>query len=116
VNPQQTASLLSFLTFSYVDGVVWKANRVQHLTKDQLPPPLDRDAAAHLTTVHAHVRPAVSHKFGISVDATLTQAFQHLERVLNDKKEGLFVALCKILKWNLIGQAIAAIVLVRSVI
>jgi hypothetical protein len=47
-NPQQTASLLSFVTFSYLDPVVFASTRVDHLAADMLPPLDDTDGLAAL--------------------------------------------------------------------
>lgn len=47
-NPEQTASMLSFLTYSYLDSLVILANRVPHLPYDELPPLSDTSYAKHL--------------------------------------------------------------------
>ncbi|KIJ23038.1 hypothetical protein M422DRAFT_105687, partial [Sphaerobolus stellatus SS14] len=36
-SPQQTASPLSILLFSWLDGLVWRATRVEHLPMEELP-------------------------------------------------------------------------------
>ncbi|KIK69543.1 hypothetical protein GYMLUDRAFT_236056 [Collybiopsis luxurians FD-317 M1] len=36
-NPEQTASLLSLLFFSYLDPIIFKASKVPHLSTDELP-------------------------------------------------------------------------------
>lgn len=46
--PEQTASILSLATFSYMDCVLWKAQKVEHMTKEDLPPNADFDYAANL--------------------------------------------------------------------
>ncbi|KAL1703735.1 hypothetical protein EV121DRAFT_260520 [Schizophyllum commune] len=46
--PEQTASILSLATFSYMDCVLWKAQKVAHMTKEDLPPNADFDYAANL--------------------------------------------------------------------
>ncbi|QRW00058.1 ABC transporter transmembrane region [Ceratobasidium sp. AG-Ba] len=47
-NPEQTASLMSFMLFSFLDPVVWTAYRAPKLEYEQLPPLADYDRAAHL--------------------------------------------------------------------
>lgn len=37
-NPEETASILSLATFTYLDSLILLANRVPHLTTEQLPP------------------------------------------------------------------------------
>jgi hypothetical protein len=43
INPEQTASLLSLLTFSFLDPVIWQASKVAHMTADMLPPQVETD-------------------------------------------------------------------------
>ncbi|QRW00074.1 ABC transporter transmembrane region [Ceratobasidium sp. AG-Ba] len=47
-NPEQTASLISFLSFSFMDSLVWGAYRVPKIEYEQLPPLADYDQAAYL--------------------------------------------------------------------
>jgi hypothetical protein len=47
-NPQQTASLFSFATYSYLDPVVYASTRVDHLGPEMLPPLIETDALAAL--------------------------------------------------------------------
>ncbi|QRV86022.1 ABC transporter transmembrane region [Ceratobasidium sp. AG-Ba] len=47
-NPEQTASLMSFMLFSFLDPVVWTAYRAPKLEYEQLPPLADYDRAAYL--------------------------------------------------------------------
>lgn len=47
-NSEQTASLVSFLLFSFLDPIVFKAYRVPHLPYEDLPPLADYDRAEHL--------------------------------------------------------------------
>ncbi|KAJ3921365.1 hypothetical protein F5877DRAFT_65024 [Lentinula edodes] len=44
-NPEQTASLLSLVFFTYLDSLVWKASKVPHLSTEALPPLSDNDQA-----------------------------------------------------------------------
>ncbi|KAL0950644.1 hypothetical protein HGRIS_007432 [Hohenbuehelia grisea] len=50
-NPEQTASLLSFLIYSFLDRIVFLAYRSPHLDYDQLPPLADYDRATHLRDI-----------------------------------------------------------------
>jgi hypothetical protein len=47
-NPEQTASILSFITYSFLDPIVYLACRVPHLAHDQLPTLADYDHAHNL--------------------------------------------------------------------
>lgn len=47
-NPEQTASIASFLLFAFLDPVIYKAHRVEHLPHDEFPPLCDYDATKHL--------------------------------------------------------------------
>ncbi|KAK7056504.1 hypothetical protein VNI00_003060 [Paramarasmius palmivorus] len=47
-HPEQTASLLSLICFSFMDPTVSLASRVSHMSVDQMPPLADYDAAEHL--------------------------------------------------------------------
>ncbi|KAI0775463.1 hypothetical protein BC629DRAFT_1595092 [Irpex lacteus] len=47
-NPEQTASLFSFLFYLFVEPIVLKASRVKRLGADELPPLSDFDAAKNL--------------------------------------------------------------------
>lgn len=48
VNPEQTASIISFLSYSFLDPMIWLAYRIPHLSRDQLPPLCDYDRAKNL--------------------------------------------------------------------
>jgi hypothetical protein len=48
-NPEQTASLLSFVTFSWLDSIIFYAYKQPHLPWDKLPPLCDYDRTEHLT-------------------------------------------------------------------
>ena len=47
-NPEQTSSLASFLTFVWLDPVIFRAYRVKHLPHDELPPLCDYDEVNNL--------------------------------------------------------------------
>ena len=42
-NPEQTASIISFLFYTFLDPTIWLAWRIPHLSRDQLPPLCDYD-------------------------------------------------------------------------
>jgi hypothetical protein len=54
-NPEQTASILSWLSFSFMDPTIWRAYYVPHLSADQLPPLADYDEAEYLIEQHYQV-------------------------------------------------------------
>ncbi|KAF7797042.1 hypothetical protein EIP86_008234 [Pleurotus ostreatoroseus] len=47
-NPEQTASMMSFLFYSFLDPLIWLGYRVPHISHDQLPPQCDYDYAKNL--------------------------------------------------------------------
>lgn len=55
-NPEQTASLFSFLVHAYLDGLVILANRVPHLSLDELPPLADTSYSKNLMKTAGPVR------------------------------------------------------------
>ena len=55
-NPEQTASWISRITFSYIDAVVLLGTKVAHLRHDQLPPLCDDDYAQYQTRKAFSVR------------------------------------------------------------
>ncbi|KAJ3558885.1 hypothetical protein NM688_g664 [Phlebia brevispora] len=64
-NPEQTSSLLSFLSFSFLDPIIWLAYRVPHLSYDQLPPQCDYDTAKNLIKhSYPHIDPFAGAKKG----------------------------------------------------
>lgn len=48
LNPEQTASVASLLTYVFVDPLVFKAYGVPHLSHTELPPLADYDFSRHL--------------------------------------------------------------------
>ncbi|CCO31817.1 hypothetical protein BN14_05867 [Rhizoctonia solani AG-1 IB] len=55
-NPEQTASLISLITYTYLDPVVFAAYRASKLEYDQLPPLADYD---HATVLRQHALDAL---------------------------------------------------------
>ena len=47
-NPEQTTSLFNFLLYNFLDPLIYKASRTEHLGFDELPPMADYDAAKNL--------------------------------------------------------------------
>ncbi|KAH8072269.1 hypothetical protein BXZ70DRAFT_1074090 [Cristinia sonorae] len=65
LNPEQTASILSRLIFTFLDPLVYKANSggVEHLPLDELPPLADYDEAKYLVTRNLErVQPYIAKK------------------------------------------------------
>ncbi|KAH8986970.1 hypothetical protein EDB86DRAFT_3211871 [Lactarius hatsudake] len=48
LNPEQTAPLLSMMTYTFIDPIVFLAYRVPHLSQEMLPPLADYDYAENL--------------------------------------------------------------------
>jgi len=48
VNPEQTASLFSLLTFIFLDETIAKGSKVKHLPAEELPPLADYDEGTYL--------------------------------------------------------------------
>lgn len=49
-NSEQTASIISILTFTFLDNIILMGSKVAHLRADQLPPLADYDGAKYQTT------------------------------------------------------------------
>jgi hypothetical protein len=55
-NPEQTASLFSFLSFSFLDSIIFDAYRSRtHLPASEFPPLADYDRAVNLTARSAKI-------------------------------------------------------------
>ncbi|KAF9526535.1 multidrug resistance-associated ABC transporter [Crepidotus variabilis] len=50
VNPEQTSSLFSYLTYTYMDNVILKGYRTEYIPASELPPLPDYDRVLHLKT------------------------------------------------------------------
>ncbi|KAH9967588.1 hypothetical protein BC827DRAFT_1264378 [Russula dissimulans] len=48
INPEQTASRLSMMLYTFLDPIIFLANRVPHLSQDMLPPLADYDYAKNI--------------------------------------------------------------------
>ncbi|KAH6916807.1 ATP-binding cassette transporter [Coprinopsis sp. MPI-PUGE-AT-0042] len=73
-NPEQTASLFSVITFSFLDPIVKLANRVPVLTADLLPPLSDSDRAKVLKA----------------------RAFPHIDAFVTERKRHIFFGLMRV--------------------
>ncbi|KAI6136946.1 hypothetical protein F5141DRAFT_1077700 [Pisolithus sp. B1] len=76
INPEQTASWLSFSLYTWLDPIVVKAQRVSHLSRDQLPPLADYDCARNLRK----------------------QSFPHLDAFASKRKQRLFFGLMRVFR------------------
>lgn len=47
-NPEQTASVLAWIFYAFLDPLIWRAYDLPHLSHDQLPPLADYDEAHYL--------------------------------------------------------------------
>lgn len=50
--PEQTASIVSFLSYTFLELTIWLAYRTPHLSFDQLPPLCDYDAVKYLIPIN----------------------------------------------------------------
>ncbi|KAH6916785.1 ATP-binding cassette transporter [Coprinopsis sp. MPI-PUGE-AT-0042] len=73
-NPEQTASLFSVITFSFLDPIVKLANRVPVLTADLLPPLSDSDRAKVLKA----------------------RAFPHIDSFVTERRRHIFFGLMRV--------------------
>ncbi|THH21507.1 hypothetical protein EUX98_g8371, partial [Antrodiella citrinella] len=76
LHPEQTASILSRLVYTYLDSLILQANRVEHLPLDQLPPNPDYDEAKNLIVQN------LANCVNVRSTATITQlVFDHALRI-----------------------------------
>jgi hypothetical protein len=55
-NPEQTASLISRMTYTYLDSLIYAATKVAHLSYAQLPPLADDDSSSYQSSQAFPVR------------------------------------------------------------
>jgi len=55
-NPEQTASILSLIVYSFLDPLIFEASRVPHLSHERLPAIADYDRAGYLRETAFPVR------------------------------------------------------------
>jgi hypothetical protein len=89
-NPEQTASLFSIVTFTFVDPIVKLANRIPLLTADLLPPLSDYDRSKALKARAFPVRKCGSILICIVI---LKLIFQHIDAFVTEHKRHIFFAL-----------------------
>ncbi|VDB89909.1 unnamed protein product [Peniophora sp. CBMAI 1063] len=77
-NPEQTASILSLITFSFLDKHIFLAYRLPHLGFDLLPAIADYDRTAHL----------------------VKRSFKHLDPFSGAPKSHMFWALLRVFSWE----------------
>ncbi|KAF5317788.1 hypothetical protein D9619_012656 [Psilocybe cf. subviscida] len=87
LNPEQTASIISQITYSYVDPLIYQAYKTSSLTPEQLPPLRDFDAAKYQTD----------------------KAFKHLDTFVGAKRRYLFWGLMRTLSYEYTMLAILII-------
>ncbi|KAG5648265.1 hypothetical protein DXG03_006224 [Asterophora parasitica] len=75
-NPEQTASLFSLVTYSFLDPIIFLAHRIPHLSHEQLPPLSDYDSAQELKA----------------------KSFPHIDPFAGSKKQHLFWGLLRVFR------------------
>ncbi|TFK34747.1 hypothetical protein BDQ12DRAFT_737985, partial [Crucibulum laeve] len=86
-NAELTASLLSFLLYSFLDPVIFSASKVRHLSWSQLPPLTDSNRAKYLKQT----------------------AFPHIDTFHGAKKRHLFFGLMRFYRWEYTVMALTII-------
>ncbi|KAJ3985397.1 hypothetical protein F5890DRAFT_1510435 [Lentinula detonsa] len=87
-NPEQTASIFSLVTYTFLDRLVLAAYRVSHLDFNQLPPLNDHDSSEHMKSL----------------------SFKHLDVFSGAPNRHLFIGLMKIF-WKDYAQLAAMVLL-----
>ncbi|KAJ7449230.1 hypothetical protein FB451DRAFT_754458 [Mycena latifolia] len=82
-NPEQTASILSSVLYSFLDPIVFLAYRIPHLKFDQLPPLCDYDYAEHLKA----------------------KTFRYLDSFVSGKKWHISFGLIWVFRWEFLNMA-----------
>jgi hypothetical protein len=76
INPEQTAPLISFFTFTFLDPVIAASRRVAHLSYAMLPPQVDHDAMRALRPrTYRFLDPFATRRRKINVFLALLRAF-----------------------------------------
>ncbi|PSS08857.1 hypothetical protein PHLCEN_2v3472 [Hermanssonia centrifuga] len=88
-NPEQTASIFSFLFYVFLDPSIWLAYRISHLSLDQLPPMCDYDHAKNL----------------------IKRSYPHLDPFAGAKKGNLFFGLVKVFRRSLFYQTLILVIM-----
>ncbi|KAJ7596755.1 P-loop containing nucleoside triphosphate hydrolase protein [Mycena floridula] len=90
--PEQTASILSLATYSYLDPLMFLAYRSKNITKEQLPPLADNDSAHYLKKKN----------------------FPHIDPFLRTKRRHVFFGLMRIFRADYMVLVIMLLVKVFS--
>ena len=107
-NPEQTASILRWIFWSFLDPVIWRAYKLPHLPHDQLPPLADYDEAHYLTEKHYEVCPSVvrTHNSHLPFISKL------LDPLKGAKSGSMVLALIKVVRVPLTIQGICVLLTV----
>ncbi|RXW21499.1 hypothetical protein EST38_g4368 [Candolleomyces aberdarensis] len=76
-HPEQTASVLSFNTYSYLSPTITIANKLPHLTPDDMPPIADYDRAEHLAKASLSAVDPVKLRKGRHIGLSLLRLFAY---------------------------------------
>ncbi|KIP05190.1 hypothetical protein PHLGIDRAFT_14688, partial [Phlebiopsis gigantea 11061_1 CR5-6] len=90
---EQTASIASFLTYVWLDPVIWRAHQVPHLPHDELPPLCDDDQVKNL----------------------IAESYPNLDPLSGGTSSGsLFWGLARIFRHSILHQALSLVIIVTS--
>ncbi|KAH9166021.1 hypothetical protein EDB89DRAFT_2115943 [Lactarius sanguifluus] len=92
INPEQTASLLSMMLYTFLDPIVFLAYRVPHLSHDMLPPLADYDYTRNL----------------------VQRSFKHLDTFSGGPKRHIFWGFMAVFRHEYIQLAILVVIRVFS--
>ncbi|ESK84755.1 hypothetical protein Moror_568 [Moniliophthora roreri MCA 2997] len=87
-NPEQTASLLSLVLYFFMDSVILKGRRGEHLPYDELPPLADYDYAENLRK----------------------HAFPYLDPTIQTKRKHVAVSLIQVYRWDYVVLTLTMII------
>lgn len=76
INPEQTSSIFSILSASYLDPLVWQSRKVKHLALDMLPPQLSGDKMSALSSTFFYLDPFNLPRRQTNVYTGLLRAFR----------------------------------------
>ncbi|KXN81115.1 ATP-binding cassette transporter abc4 [Leucoagaricus sp. SymC.cos] len=91
-NPEQTASIFSMITYSFLDPIVFLAYRIPHLAHSQLPPLADYDYTHNLKV----------------------KSFRHLDLFSGAKNRHLFWGLLRIFSFEYVAMGVLVALMVFS--
>ncbi|GJF00392.1 ATP-binding cassette transporter [Phanerochaete sordida] len=84
-NPEQTVSIFTWIFYTFLDPIIWRAYRAPHLPHDQLPPLADYDEAEYL----------------------IKESFRHVDPFSGAKKGSLLWPILKIIRVAAIQQTVS---------